>query len=103
MEKIEGLHPIVAKVGEYREVAKLLSTYVEVLPDPPMPKGASIRHSIRSAPRRDASSADPNLQNIPIRTELGRKIRRGFVARKGHVLLSCDYSQIELRIVAAFG
>ncbi len=102
MEKIEGLHPIVAKVGEYREVAKLLSTYVEVLPDLADAEGRihTTFNQIGAATGR-LSSTDPNLQNIPIRTELGRKIRRGFIARKGYVLLSCDYSQIELRIVAA--
>lgn len=102
MDKIEGLHPIVAKVGEYREVAKLLSTYVEVLPDLADADGRihTTFNQVGAATGR-LSSTDPNLQNIPIRTELGRKIRRGFIAPKGRVLLSCDYSQVELRIVAA--
>lgn len=102
LDKLEGTHPIVAKVGEYREVAKLLSTYVEALPALADADGrvhTTYNQDVTSTGR--LSSTNPNLQNIPIRTELGRRIRRGFVAKKGMELLSCDYSQIELRIVAA--
>ncbi|MFA5936095.1 MAG: DNA polymerase I [Patescibacteria group bacterium] len=102
LEKLEGLHPIVEKISEFREVAKLLSTYVEALPAL-ADKEARIHttyNQIGAATGR-MSSTNPNLQNIPIRTELGREIRRGFIAGKGNVLLSCDYSQIELRVIAA--
>lgn len=102
LEKLEGAHPIVEKIGEYREVAKLLSTYVEALPEQASSGGrvhTTYNQALTSTGR--LSSSNPNLQNIPIRTELGRKIRRGFVAPRGFRLLSCDYSQIELRIVAA--
>ncbi|MEK7115940.1 MAG: DNA polymerase, partial [Patescibacteria group bacterium] len=102
LEKLEGAHPIVEKIGEYREVAKLLSTYVEALPNLADANGRvhTTFHQTIAATGR-LSSTDPNLQNIPIRTELGRKIRRGFVAQDGYLLLSCDYSQIELRVIAA--
>jgi DNA polymerase-1 len=102
LEKLEGMHPIVAKVGEYREVSKLLSTYVEALPQLADGEGrvhTTFNQTVTSTGR--LSSTNPNLQNIPIRTESGRRIRRGFVAKPGYSLLSCDYSQIELRIVAA--
>ena len=102
LDKLEGMHPIIAKIGDYREVAKLLSTYVDALPALTDKVGrvhTTYNQALTSTGR--LSSSNPNLQNIPIRTELGRKIRRGFVAQKGFRLLSCDYSQIELRIVAA--
>lgn len=102
LEKLEGLHPIIEKISEYREVAKLLSTYVETLPDQGDAEGrihTTYDQAVAATGR--LSSRDPNLQNIPIRTEAGRKIRRGFIASPGKVLLSCDYSQIQLRIVAA--
>jgi DNA polymerase-1 len=102
LEKLEGTHAIIAKVGEYREVAKLLSTYVETLPEQTDAHGRVHTTYVQiGAATGRMSSTNPNLQNIPIRTELGRKIRRGFIAEKGHVLLSCDYSQIELRVIAA--
>jgi DNA polymerase-1 len=102
LEKLEGLHPMIAMVGEYREVAKLLSTYVEALPALTDKDGrvhTTYNQALTATGR--LSSSNPNLQNIPIRTELGRKIRKGFIAKKGFRLLSCDYSQIELRVVAA--
>lgn len=102
LEKIEGLHPIVSKISEYREVAKLLSTYIETLPQLADANGrVHTTYNITVAATGRLSSIDPNLQNIPVRTELGRRIRKGFVAAKGMTLLSCDYSQIELRIIAA--
>jgi DNA polymerase-1 len=102
LEKLEGAHPIIEKIGEYREVAKLLSTYVEALPGLTDEEGrVHTTYNQLGAATGRMSSTNPNLQNIPIRTELGREIRRGFVASKGHVLLSCDYSQIELRVIAA--
>jgi DNA polymerase-1 len=102
LEKLEGTHPIIEKIGEYREVAKLLSTYVDSLPaltDAEDRVHTTFNQTMASTGR--LSSVNPNLQNIPIRTELGRKIRRAFVAAPGYVLLSCDYSQIELRVAAA--
>lgn len=102
LEKLEGLHPIVEKIGEYREVSKLLSTYVETLPLQTDKDGrVHTTYDQAVAATGRLSSRDPNLQNIPIRTEAGRKIRRGFIASSGMMLLSCDYSQIQLRIVAA--
>jgi len=95
-------HEIVAKVLEYREVAKLKNTYIDVLPKL---LGADGRlHTVfnqTSTATGRLSSTNPNLQNVPVRTELGRRIRRAFVAGgEGRVLLAADYSQIELRIMA---
>ena len=102
LEKLEGAHPIIEKISEFREVTKLLSTYVEALPALADANGRVHTTYIQiGAATGRMSSTNPNLQNIPIRTELGRKIRRGFIAEKGYALLSCDYSQIELRVIAA--
>ncbi|KAA0206703.1 DNA polymerase I [Candidatus Uhrbacteria bacterium] len=101
LEKLRGTHPIIEMIEEYREVSKLLSTYVDVLPDLADKTGrvhTTFNQAVTATGR--LSSTEPNLQNIPIRTELGRKIRRAFIAKRGYKLLSCDYSQIELRIVA---
>ncbi|MCE9586478.1 DNA polymerase I [Candidatus Uhrbacteria bacterium] len=101
LEKLRGTHPIIEMIEEYREVSKLLSTYVDVLPDLTDKEGrihTTYDQAVAATGR--LSSSEPNLQNIPIRTELGRKIRRAFIAGDGMVLLSCDYSQIELRLVA---
>jgi DNA polymerase-1 len=101
LEKLAGLHPLVAMVEDYREVSKLLSTYVDVLPTL-ADKGGRVHTTYDQAVAATGrlSSNDPNLQNIPIRSELGRKIRGAFIAKPGYKLLSCDYSQIELRLVA---
>ncbi|MCZ6573392.1 MAG: DNA polymerase I [Planctomycetota bacterium] len=95
-------HPIVAKLLEYREVTKLKSTYVDALPELVHPVDGRIHSSFNQtvAATGRLSSADPNLQNIPVRTELGRRIRRAFIADEGYKLLSADYSQIELRLMA---
>ena len=96
-------HEIVAKILEYREITKLKSTYVDVLPRLINPETGRLHTTLNQAVTATGrlSSSDPNLQNIPIRTELGAEIRRAFIAgRPGHVLLSADYSQIELRILA---
>jgi DNA polymerase-1 len=94
--------PIVAKLLEYREVTKLKSTYVDALPQMVHPKTGRIHSSFNQtvAATGRLSSDNPNLQNIPIRRELGRPVRRAFVAADGHKLLSADYSQIELRLMA---
>jgi DNA polymerase-1 len=87
-------HPIVAKLLEYREVTKLKSTYVDALPTMVHPTDQRIHSSFNQAVAATGrlSSQDPNLQNIPIRTELGRRIRRAFVAKPGCKLLSADYT-----------
>ncbi|HEB65755.1 MAG TPA: DNA polymerase I, partial [Chloroflexi bacterium] len=102
LEALRDAHPVVAWVLEYRELAKLKSTYVDALPQQVNPRTGRVHTSYNqtgSVTGRIASS-DPNLQNIPIRTELGRKVRRAFVAAPGHYLLGVDYSQVELRLVA---
>ena len=99
LEKLEGTHEIIALITEYREVAKLKSTYVDALPKLIAKDGrihTTFNQAIAATGR--LSSTDPNLQNIPIRTELGREIRKAFVAPRGSVLVSADYSQIELRL-----
>ncbi len=95
-------HPIVAKLLEHREVTKLKSTYVDALPRLVHPRTGRIHSSFNQAVAATGrlSSNDPNLQNIPIRTEMGRRIRKAFVAEEGCRLLSADYSQIELRLMA---
>jgi DNA polymerase-1 len=102
LDLLRGKHEVVDWVLEYRELAKLKSTYLDSLPLQINPKTGRVHTSysqIGSVTGRLAS-LNPNLQNIPTRTELGRKVRQGFVAGRGQVLLSVDYSQIELRIVA---
>lgn len=93
---------IPARIVEYRQLTKLVGTYLVALRDAIDPQTGRIHasfHQTGTATGR-LSSSDPNLQNIPIRTEVGRDIRRAFVAGPGHALLSCDYSQIELRVLA---
>ncbi|MGH7843183.1 MAG: DNA polymerase I [Candidatus Binataceae bacterium] len=102
LEKLAGAHPLARKLLEYRALAKLKSTYSDALPE--LVDGASGRihtsfHQALTATGR-LSSTEPNLQNIPTRSAEGRRIRRAFVPAAGHLLLSADYSQIELRILA---
>ena len=102
LDELSGQHPVVDMLLEYRELAKLKSTYLDSLPLQINPHTGRVHTSYSqtgSVTGRLASS-NPNLQNIPTRTEIGRQVRLGFVADHGHVLLSVDYSQIELRIVA---
>ena len=102
LESLKGMHPVVDKILDYRQVTKLKSTYVDALPEMVNPRTGRIHTSYNqtgSATGR-MSSSDPNLQNIPIRTELGRQVRRAFVADADCQLLSADYSQIELRVLA---
>lgn len=103
LEGLAPLHPIVAKILDYRAVAKLKSTYVDALPQLVNPITGRIHTSFNQTVTVTGrlSSTDPNLQNIPIRTEEGRKIRDVFVAGEpGWVIVSADYSQIELRVLA---
>jgi DNA polymerase-1 len=104
LEELSAQHPLPAKIIEYREIAKLKSTYVDALPKLVHPQTGRLHTSFSQTGTATGrlSSSDPNLQNIPIRTELGREIRAAFVAEKGKILLSADYSQIELRIMAHF-
>ncbi|TAH41126.1 MAG: DNA polymerase I [Bacteroidetes bacterium] len=103
LSKLENKHPIVRKILDYRELVKLKNTYVDVLPNLVNPQTGKIHTSYNQivAVTGRLSSDNPNLQNIPIRTERGREIRKAFVPRgKDFLLLSADYSQIELRIIA---
>jgi DNA polymerase-1 len=102
LEAMKGDHPVVDWVLEYRELSKLKSTYVDALPQQVNPETGRVHTSYNQAGSVTGrlASSDPNLQNIPIRTELGRRVRRAFIAEPGNVLLSVDYSQVELRIVA---
>ena len=102
LEMMSGMHPVVDWVLEYRELSKLKSTYVDALPLQVNPFTGRVHTSYNQAGSVTGriASSDPNLQNIPIRTELGRQVRRAFVADPGNYLLSVDYSQVELRIVA---
>jgi len=102
LEKLRGKHKIVDMMFEYRELTKLTSTYVDALPKLVKPNSrihTSYNQTIAQTGR--LSSTNPNLQNIPTRTKTGREIRKAFVASKGKVLVSADYSQIELRLAAA--
>jgi DNA polymerase I len=102
LESMRGQHAVVDSILEYRELAKLKSTYIDALPLQVNPQTGRIHTSYNqtgSVTGRIASS-EPNLQNIPIRTETGRQVRKAFVAKAGYRLLAVDYSQVELRIAA---
>ena len=102
LDKLRGAHPVIDLITQYREVTKLKNTYVDTLPQQ-VDKNSRVHttFAITIAPTGRLSSNDPNLQNIPVRTDLGRRIRTAFVAEKGNLLISADYSQFELRIAAA--
>lgn len=103
LEKMKDAHPIIPLISQQRELSKLLSTYIDALPEMVNPTTGRIHTSYNQvvAATGRLSSNDPNLQNIPIRTDLGAQIRKAFVAGRGMRLLSADYSQIELRVIAS--
>jgi DNA polymerase-1 len=102
LEELADQHPLPARILDWRQLQKLKSTYADALVEQINPETDRVHtsYSLAGAVTGRLSSTDPNLQNIPVRTEEGRKIRRAFVAAPGHVLLSADYSQIELRLAA---
>lgn len=101
LEKMRDLHPIIDLILEYRELNKLLTTYIDNLPNLVAPDGRLHARFLQAGTTTGRmSSQDPNLQNIPNKTDLGREIRKSFKAEAGFELLSLDYSQIELRIAA---
>ncbi len=101
LEELAPLHPVAAKILEHRVLAKLKGTYIDALPAVVDPKDGRLHTSYRQtvAATGRLSSTEPNLQNVPIRTELGREIRRAFVAADGCMLIAADYSQVELRVL----
>ena len=104
LEGLAGSHAVPRMVLDYRQLSKLKSTYVDALPSLISPATGRLHTTfdLTGTATGRLSSANPNLQNIPIRTELGREIRAAFIAEPGHVLLAADYSQIELRLLAHF-
>jgi DNA polymerase-1 len=102
LEKLKGTHPVVELILEHRELSKLLGTYVEALPRLVNPRTKRIHTSFNQAGAVTGriSSSNPNLQNIPMRTELGRQVRRAFVTESDWRLVGADYSQVELRVLA---
>jgi DNA polymerase-1 len=102
LEKLAPDYPIVQKILEYREIQKLLSTYIDTLPLQIFSESGRVHTSFNQAVTATGrlSSTNPNLQNIPVRTEMGKRIREAFIASDDKVLISADYSQIELRILA---
>lgn len=102
LQELAGLHPLPERLLAYRELEKLLSTYINKLPDYINPRTGRIHTNFQQhvTVTGRLSSTDPNLQNIPVRTELGGQIRKAFVAPLGKMLIGADYSQIELRVLA---
>jgi DNA polymerase-1 len=102
LEELALIHELPSLILQWRALQKLKGTYIDALPQLVDPDTGRIHTSFNQAVAATGrlSSSDPNLQNIPIRTELGREIRRAFIAEPGHLLISADYSQIELRVLA---
>ncbi|GAH58011.1 unnamed protein product, partial [marine sediment metagenome] len=102
LEELRGVHPVIEFILEYRQLAKLRSTYIDALPSLINPKTGRVHTSFnqtRTATGR-LSSSEPNLQNIPVRGELGKEVRQAFIAPTGSSLMAGDYSQIDLRALA---
>ncbi len=104
LEKLIPKNPIVAKILEYRQIKKLLNTYLTALPAVINPRTGKVHTNYNQTVTATGriSSSSPNLQNIPVRDEMGREIRKAFIPDPGHLFLSADYSQIELRLAADF-
>jgi DNA polymerase-1 len=104
LEELARLHPLPAKILEYRQYAKLKNTYVDAMPQMVHPQTGRVHASFNQvvAATGRLSAHDPNLQNIPVRSEQGREIRAAFLPQSGWKLLAADYSQIELRVLAHF-
>lgn len=104
LEKVAWMSPIVGKILEYRQIKKLLSTYLNALPEVINPGTGRIHTNYNQTVTATGrlSSSSPNLQNIPVRDEMGRDIRKAFIPSDGNIYFSADYSQIELRLVADF-
>ena len=102
LDKLHDLHPIIPLIEDYRELTKLQSTYIEALPALIEPKTGRVHTDFNQTITATGrlSSSNPNLQNIPIKTELGREIRASFIPEKGFKIVSADYSQVELRVIA---
>jgi DNA polymerase I len=102
LDKLRGAHPIIDLISQYRELTKLKNTYIDTLPKQ-VDQNSRLHttFNLTIAPTGRLSSVDPNLQNIPVRTDLGKRIRTAFVAGPGNQLVSADYSQFELRLAAA--
>jgi DNA polymerase-1 len=104
LERLAAIHPLPKKITEHRQLAKLKGTYVDALPALVNPQTGRVHTSFNQtvAATGRLSSSDPNLQNIPARTEMGQQIRKAFIPRDGWQLLTADYSQVELRLLAHF-
>ena len=102
LEELAVSHDIAREILDWRAMMKLKGTYIDALPQLVHPETGRVHTCFNQAVAATGrlSSSDPNLQNIPIRTEIGRQIRSAFIADPGHVLISADYSQIELRVLA---
>jgi DNA polymerase I len=102
LEKMRGEHEIIDLISDYRELSKLKSTYVDALPKLVNKETGRLHTSFNQTITATGrlSSSEPNLQNIPIRTELGREIRKAFIAEDGNLIVAADYSQVELRVIA---
>jgi DNA polymerase-1 len=102
LESMRGEHPVIDLVLEHRQLSKLKGTYIDALPRLVNPETGRVHTSFNQvgAVSGRLASQDPNLQNIPIRTELGREVRRAFIVPEGWLMIAADYSQVELRVVA---